>query len=172
MLKRCRDGDEAAWAAVVRDYERYVYAICVRGYGLGHADAQDVFQETFARTWTRLDRIADDAALRSWIGQVSRRLCIDRLRAAARMRPDPDVGSDLVDSRQTLEHIDRALDIHAALATLPEHYAEAIDRFFCRDQSYAQISIELGIPKGTIASRISRGLALLREPLADDLAAA
>lgn len=167
VLDRCRSGDQAAWALLVRDHERYVYAICIRGYGLSAHDAQDVFQEAFARTWGRLARIPDERALRSWLGQVTRRLCVDRLRAGGRSRPVADAGAGVADPADELQRIELALDVAAALAGLPGDFGEVLERFFGRDESYAQISAKLGIPEGTVASRISRGLARLREELAE-----
>lgn len=168
MLERCRCGDQAAWAILVREHERYVYAICTRGYGLAATDAEDVFQEAFARTWHRLARIPDERALRSWLGQVTRRLCIDRLRAGGRVRPDADAGARAADPVDELDRIELALDVQVAVGALPGDYREVLDRFFGRDQSYAQISADLGIPPGTVASRISRGLARLRDELSRD----
>jgi DNA-directed RNA polymerase specialized sigma24 family protein len=52
-----------------------VYAVCVRGFHLGRADAEDVFQEVFARVYERLDELRSDEALRPWIAQLTRRLC-------------------------------------------------------------------------------------------------
>lgn len=163
MLEHCRAGDEVAWAQLVAQHERYVYAICTRGYSLGAADAEDVFQEAFVRTWHQLDRIPDEPALRAWLGQVTRRLCIDRLRALKRTRPEADAGMDQPAPGDQLGDIERALDVHAALAGLCDEHREVLDRFFCQDHSYAQISVDLDIAMGTVASRISRGLAGLRE---------
>jgi RNA polymerase sigma-70 factor (ECF subfamily) len=64
-----------------------------------------------------------------------------------------------------LERIELALAVRAAMATLPEHCQEILDRFFAQEQSYQEISSALGIPMGTIASRISRCLTKLREQL-------
>jgi DNA-directed RNA polymerase specialized sigma24 family protein len=55
--------------------------------------------------------------------------------------------------------------VRAALAGLPAHCADVLDRFFARDESYATIGAALGIPAGTIAGRISRCLARLRNDL-------
>jgi RNA polymerase sigma-70 factor (ECF subfamily) len=55
--------------------------------------------------------------------------------------------------------------VRDALATLPEHCQEILDRFFARDESYREIADALDIPPGTIASRISRCLKKLREEL-------
>ena len=54
LLSRCRGGDEEAWRALVEHYSRYVYAIAVQGFRLAEADAEDVFQECFARVYENL----------------------------------------------------------------------------------------------------------------------
>ena len=64
-----------------------------------------------------------------------------------------------------MERLDTALELHAALALLPENCQEILDRFFAQDQSYETISSALDVPMGTIASRISRCLAKLSNNL-------
>lgn len=162
LVARCRRGDETAWAALVERFSRYVYAIATQGYRLSDADAEEVFQETFARTFQNLDRLRDDDAVRGWIGQLARRLCVDELRRKKRLEPtadDPEL--PVVDER--LAHLDEALSVHDALASLQPECRDILDRFFCQDQSYATIGDVLGLPPGTIASRISRCLGKLRE---------
>src|SRR5947207_973156 len=61
LVAACRAGDHGAWAELVERYSRYVYAIAVRAYGLAESDAEDVFQEVFARTYERLGALRDDA---------------------------------------------------------------------------------------------------------------
>src|ERR671922_650258 len=87
LVARCRAGEDEAWRELVERFSRYVYAIAVQAFGLAEHDAEDVFQEVFARTYERLGELRDDAAVRPWLGQLTRRLCIDRLRATARERP-------------------------------------------------------------------------------------
>src|SRR3954467_13823944 len=87
LVARCRSGDQQAWAELVDRFSRYVYAISVQAFRLSDADAEDVFQEVFARAYEHLDALRDDAAVRPWLAQLTRRLCIDRLRAASRERP-------------------------------------------------------------------------------------
>src|SRR5213594_4959472 len=87
LVARCRSGDQQAWADLVERFSRYVYAISVQAFRLADADAEDVFQEVFARAYEHLDGLRDDAAVRPWLGQLTRRLCIDRLRATAREKP-------------------------------------------------------------------------------------
>jgi RNA polymerase sigma factor (sigma-70 family) len=162
LVARCRTGDEAAWAELVSRFSRYVYAIIGQGFSLRAQDAEDVFQEVFARTYQHLDRLRDDEAIRPWIAQLTRRLCIDHIRARSREELT-DEQIEPADLDDTLETLEEALAVHEALAQLPEHCREILDRFFTRDESYQAIGSALGIPAGTIASRISRCLAKLRE---------
>src|SRR3954466_7995842 len=87
LVARCRAGDQQAWSELVDRFSRYVYAIAVQAFRLPETDAEDIFQEVFARAYQHLDKLRDDSAVRPWLGQLTRRLCIDRLRAVSRERP-------------------------------------------------------------------------------------
>jgi RNA polymerase sigma factor (sigma-70 family) len=163
LVARCRAGDPAAWNEFVERFSRYVYAISVQAYRLAPMDAEDVFQEVFARTYQHLGKLRDDAAIRPWLAQLTRRLCVDRLRAAAREAPAEEVEPSGAD--ETLSALDEALAVQEALRAAPEHCRDILDRFFCRDESYAAIGAALDLPAGTIGSRISRCLSKLRELL-------
>jgi RNA polymerase sigma factor (sigma-70 family) len=164
LVARCRDGDADAWRELVTRYSRYVYAIAVQAFRLAEHEADDVFQDVFARVYENLNKLRDDDALRPWIAQVARRQCINRLRGAGREQPsEQDV--EIADPDDTLERLDESLTVHEGLARLPEHCREILDRFFAQDQSYRQIGEALDLPAGTIASRISRCLKKLREDL-------
>ena len=162
LVSRCRAGDQQAWAELVERFSRYVYAISTQAFRLSDADAEDVFQEVFARAYQHLDKLRDDAAVRPWLAQLTRRLCIDRLRATARERPVAEEELAALEAAETLGLLDEALTVHEALAAAPEHCREILDRFFAQDESYKTIGEALDLPSGTIASRISRCLARLR----------
>jgi RNA polymerase sigma-70 factor (ECF subfamily) len=166
LLTRCRAGDEQAWRDLVEHYSRYVYAISVQGFRLAQHDAEDVFQECFTRVYENLAKLRDDEAFRPWLAQLTRRLCIDRMRTGGREQPAEPVEEGAVD--ETLSTLDEALSVHEALAGLSEDCREILDRFFARDESYRTIAEELDIPAGTIASRISRCLAKLRDTLTEE----
>jgi RNA polymerase sigma-70 factor (ECF subfamily) len=164
LVARCREGDDDAWRELVQRFSRYVYAIAVQAYRLAPSDAEDVFQEVFARAYEHLDKLRDDSALRPWLAQLTRRLCIDTLRSGSREQPAAeDVEPEGVDD--VIEQLDEALALHAAMRTLPEHCAEILDRFFSQDESYRTIGEALELPSGTVASRISRCLTRLRGEL-------
>jgi RNA polymerase sigma-70 factor (ECF subfamily) len=165
LVARCRAGEPNAWNELVERFSRYVYAIAVQAFRLPAQDAEDVFQEVFARVYEHLDRLRSDEAIRPWIAQLTRRLCIDRLRVSGRESPADTESLEPRDTDETLAHLDEALTVRNALESVGENCQEVLDRFFCRDESYRVIGEALGLPAGTIASRISRCLQKLRAAL-------
>lgn len=160
LVARCKGGDAAAWNELVERFSRYVYAICTQAFRLPEHDAEDVFQDVFTRVYTHLDRLRDDSAFRPWLAQLTRRACIDRLRTGSREIPAEELEpSDLDESLSTLEE---AMMVHDAMATLSDNCQDILDRFFAKDESYRTIGDALGLPAGTIASRISRCLDKLK----------
>jgi RNA polymerase sigma-70 factor (ECF subfamily) len=163
LVQRCRGGSPEAWNELVERFSRYVYAICGRGFGLAAEDAEDAFQDVFTRVYSRLDTLRDDAAIRPWIAQLTRRVCLDRIAASGHEQPFDETADEGVD--RTAEELDDAFSVREALEELGEPCHELLDRFFARDESYRTISEQLDLPSGTVASRISRCLGKLRSEL-------
>jgi RNA polymerase sigma-70 factor (ECF subfamily) len=146
----------------VERFSRYVYAIAVQAFRLSPHDAEDVFQEVFARVYQHLDRLRDDDAFRPWIAQLTRRVCIDRLRSGGRESPVDSDEFEWGSEDETLASLDEALTVRAGLDAVGDPCRDILDRFFARDESYKTIGEALDLPAGTIASRISRCLSKLR----------
>jgi RNA polymerase sigma factor (sigma-70 family) len=164
LVARCRLGDQEAWRLLVERFSRYVYAIAVQAYRLPQHEAEDVFQEVFARVYERLDQLRNDEAVRPWIGQLTRRLCVDRIRERSNVElTDEDIEPGEAD--ETLQQLEQSWMVHELLDSLSENCREILDRFFARDESYRTIGDALELPAGTIASRISRCLTRLRKEL-------
>ena len=136
LVADCLAGDQAAWNELVERYSRYVFAIATQAFRLGADDAEDVFQEVFARVFDRLRTLRDPEALRPWIAQLTRRECIDRLRANTREAPADELPEH---AENALDRIEEAFDVHVALDSLPGECRDILDRFFCRDESYRTI---------------------------------
>ena len=160
LVAGCRNGDQNAWNELVERFSRYVYAISTHAFRLSEHDAEDVFQEVFTRVYERLPSLRSDDAIRPWIGQMTRNCCLDRIRAGGREVVLEEV--DEVEANDEIAELDEAFAVRQGLANLTEECRQVLDRFFCRDESYRTIGDELGIPPGTIASRISRCLDKLR----------
>jgi len=162
LVRRCRNGEAGAWEALVERFSRYVYAIVGQAFRLRDHDAEDVFQDVFARAYERLDRLRDDESFRPWLAQLTRNACIDRLRSGSR---EEAAGDELAPAGvdEALGQLDEALAVREALGRLSPDCREILDRFFARDESYRTIGAALDLPSGTIASRISRCLERLRD---------
>jgi RNA polymerase sigma factor (sigma-70 family) len=163
LVALCRIGDGQAWDELVDRLSTLVYGIALGRFRLKRHDADDVVQEVLARTYERLGALRSDAAIRAWIGQVTYSVAVDLLRRSSREAADQPVEREL-DDRALLE-LEEDLWVEQVLEGLPARSREILDRFFVLDQSYSRISAELGVPPGTVASRISRGLERLRSEL-------
>jgi RNA polymerase sigma factor (sigma-70 family) len=162
LVQACRDGDAAAWDVLVERFSRYVYAVVVQAFRLHDDDAEDVFQDVFTKVYERLGGLRDADAFRPWLAQITRNACIDKLRAPAREATSADEVEPR-DVDESLAQLDEAIAVRDALARLSPECQEILDRFFARDESYRTIGGALGVASGTVASRISRCLAHLRD---------
>jgi RNA polymerase sigma factor (sigma-70 family) len=137
LVSRCRAGDPDAWNEFVERFSRYVYAICGRGFRLSQQDAEDVFQEVFARAFERLSELRSDEAVRPWLAQLTRRLCIDRLRLIARDTPS-DVEPDEREVDDVLAQLDEAMAVRAALDKVGDPCREILTAFSAATRAIAR----------------------------------
>ena len=114
----------------------------------------------FSAPYSHLGSLRDDEKIKPWVGQLTAPV---HRPVAVRESARSLTRTSSWRRRETIERIEEACAVQDALATLSPECREVVDRFFCRDESYRQIGDALGIPNGTIASRISRCLARLRE---------
>lgn len=163
--------DEEHIAATYRLYGAEVYRFVLRGLGDPGA-AQDVTQETFLKAWRNADSYDPSrASQRAWIFGIARNTMIDHSRAA-RARPwqsalvEPPHAQEL--AGVTPDAAQRLLDavvLEEGMRRLAEHHREAIVETHLRDRPYDEVAAELGIPVGTLRSRVFYGLRALREAL-------
>ncbi len=166
LLVRCRAGDRSAWTAVVEDHAGLVNGLLRGAYRLSAHDAEDAFQEVFTRLYLRLADLREDRALPGWIAQVTRNIAIDLIRSRRRESASDELDEGSFD--ESYEDVLEAMSVRQALQRLPDQQREMLERFFVEDQSYRTIATELSIPAGTIASRISRALVMLRDELREE----
>ena len=114
----------------------------------------------FTKAYENLSKLRADDSVRPWLAQLTRNVCIDRIRSGQREAGAEEFESAEID--ETLAGLDEALAVREALGQLSSDCREILDRFFTRDESYRTIGAALDLPAGTIASRISRCLDKLR----------
>jgi RNA polymerase sigma factor (sigma-70 family) len=169
LVARAAKGDRHAWDALVERYIPLIWSIC-RKYRLSDADAEDVGQNVWLLLMDQLGKIRDPAALPGWLATVTRRECLRVL--GAPQRPSTAgyaVGAEIIADEQsgTAEQELLAAERHAALreafAALPPSDQRLI-AVLLEDppMSYAEISVRLGIPVGSIGPTRRRCLDKLR----------
>lgn len=171
-LAACRRGDAHAFRALVECYQDRVYALCMAL--AGHADAEDLAQETFLRVHQAIGRFAPDgpATLGGWILTIARRLCHDRARGA-RLRVEVAMGDGMETAAATrtpeeaAEEANLATALYAALAALSEEQRAVFALREWDGLEYEEIAAIEGVPVGTVRSRLARAREALRAALSE-----
>ena len=165
IIQRCLEGDQAAWNEIVRLYWRRVFNIAYKFVGR-HDQAEDLTQDVFLRLFKSLDTFDRRANFQTWLISVSRNLCIDHYRSVRKEREtinrdvDPADLSPAAPTRSpqaALELQDRVRLLRLALDTLAPTLRTAVMLRDIRELSYQEIADRLGLPEGTVKSRINRG---------------
>ena len=177
IVRRCMDGDSSAWAELVRAQHRRVYGICYRFTG-NPADAEDLTQDVFLKIYSNLASFdTGRGSLQVWITSLTRNLLVDNFRRTRNLRATYSL-DDGWESADEFKPIDRltargrsphesaasnelAKMVQEALARVPVDLREAVILRDLQDMDYKEIACVLGIPEGTVKSRISRGRAEL-----------
>jgi RNA polymerase sigma-70 factor (ECF subfamily) len=165
LLQRCRQGDEAAWRELVHRHTRRVFNLAYRFVGRVD-EAEDLTQEIFVKVYQSLGRYrADEGAFTTWLTTVARNQAIDnyRRRREERLRRNPDAEVlDHISSPEegpllSLEREERVQLVHRGLRALPPDLREPIVLCDLQGLPYEEAASVLGIPLGTVKSRINRG---------------
>ena len=173
LLARVRRGDEAAFEALVRLYEKRIYTLCFRMCGSAQ-DAEEAAQDTFLALWRGAAGFREEAALSTWLYRLAANASVDLLRRRKRRAPslsldDEAAFSDVADAspppQEEAERRETRRLLQAGLLALPELYREIILLREVEDLSYAEIASITSLELGTVKSRISRGRQLLRNYL-------
>lgn len=169
LIARCLRKEAAAWEAIVVRYRRKVFHIAYKFTGK-HDEAEDLTQEIFMKIFRSLEKFNQDADFSTWLSSVARNYCIDHYRASKREREvlvEDLVAFDLAPAssgnpHRALEDRDRRSFLRKGLELLPDKLREAVVLRDLQGLSYQEMADRLGLPEGTVKSRINRG----REELA------
>jgi RNA polymerase sigma-70 factor (ECF subfamily) len=184
LLEATRTGDETAFQELVRRYRHqitnYVYRMLE-----DYDRAADLAQETFVRVYVNAERYQATYSFSTYIYRIAHNLAISELRQRKRRRNVPlptffsdkdneEVEVEIPDQRQVPAETvmisdQRRKAVARAISSLPEKYRDALVLCDLEEKSYEEISEILGLPTGTVKSRINRARNLLKEKLRDYL---
>ena len=158
-------GDQEAWDAVVRQNLRKVFNVAYKFVGK-HEEAEDLTQDIFLKIFKALGTFDRRANFQTWIISISRNLCIDHYRSVRKERQtiarEVDTG-DLQPASpdrgpyQAAENQDLRSMLRQGLQALPTTLRTAVVLRDLQELSYQEIADQLGLPEGTVKSRINRG---------------
>ncbi len=154
------------WEEVARHYGRFIYTVAYRLAG-NHDDAQDLVQEVLVRVQRGLATYRP-GSMEGWLSRITTNAFLDEVRRRKRRPADslPDeidrlpVGTPSADEALARESLPD--HVQAALQRLPEEYRVAVILCDIVGMSYYEIAESVGIPVGTVRSRIHRGRSMLR----------
>lgn len=167
LIERYLAGDAAAFADLMQAHEDRVFGICLRMLRDREA-ALDATQETFITVLRKVDRFAGRSAFSTWLYRVAVNTCYDLARRTTRRATVPlPEGSDPADPAavSAMETVELRPDVERALADLPAEYRAAVVLADLQGLGLDTVAEVLGIPVGTVKSRVFRGRRLLAESL-------
>jgi RNA polymerase sigma-70 factor (ECF subfamily) len=165
LLRRCREGDQAAWRDLVSEHGRKVFNLAYRFVGRVD-EAEDVTQEIFVKVYRSLDRFQPSyGSFPAWLMTVARHHAIDRYRRRRderhRVADDPAalaaVPAQDEGPLKILEREERKRLVHRGLRSLPLTLREPLILCDLEGLSHEDAAASLEIPVGTVKSRLNRG---------------
>ena len=178
LLTAVRRGDQSAWRTLVERHEGAVAAVVIGMLGDGD-EADDVGQETFIRFYRSLDSFRGEASLKTWLQRIATNLSLDALKRRKRGlrrfidlddadESTPQLQSDGAAQQTARTNVEL---VRAAVATLPDKHRPVVVLRMIEGYSTRETAEMLGIPEGTVLSRLSRAMEQLKrqlEPLVRD----
>jgi len=172
LIRRCKSGDKEAFAGLVQRYAgaaRGAAYLIVRNYD----DALDAMQDAFILAWRNMSHFNDGAPFYPWFARILHNVCISMLRKK-RPRTNADEGalanprSKEIDPVLLAERNERKDRLWKAILGLPDIHREAIVLYHMQNLSYKEMAETLGVPIGTIMSRLYNARDALRRALKDE----
>jgi len=178
LVLAAREGSQEAFRTIVERYSPRLYDVVLR-IVRERADAEEVVQETFFRAWRNLGRFQFDSALFTWLYRIAVNAAVDLAKKRKRRQQlSLDAGEtplheglpgDEPAPSAALERDEAVAWVRAAVDALPEPFQSILVLREYGDLSYEQLSEVLGVPKGTVESRLFRARLRMREWLLEKL---
>lgn len=167
VVTRCLAGDDSAWEELLRSHSRKVYNLCYRFTGRT-SEAEDLTQEVFIKIFQTLRTYdAAQGSFPTWLHRVARNHLVDHYRRTHKDRVTSSLEDETAGVEQKpspeehplarLEARERQELLQAALDRLSPDMREAVVLRDFQDLDYVEIAQVLGVPEGTVKSRINRG---------------
>ncbi|MEO8673677.1 MAG: RNA polymerase sigma factor [Tahibacter sp.] len=167
LVVRCQLGEALAFNDLIAHWHGPLSSY-VQRQSLNETTAADVVQDIWLRVFRSISSLRDGRNLRAWLFGIARRAWMDHLRGryAAPMGAEIDIDTEpsLVTSGEEEVQFDREF-VHKTLARLPSVEREVLILFYLEELTQQEIAQVIGVPMGTVKSRLFRARALCREEI-------
>ncbi len=154
-LSAAKDGDLDAFESLVRAHTGAVYAHALRFFG-DTTVAEDVTQEVWIKVYRSLATFDERARFSTWLYRITRNTCLDTVRAG-KHRPVPvEVFDTIALPGDLADEVALTTSVEAAMATLQPEDRDAFSAVALFGLTYAEAASQLGVPTGTVKSRVFR----------------
>jgi RNA polymerase sigma-70 factor (ECF subfamily) len=160
LVTRCQRGDRNAFGEIVSLWERSLFYY-LRRIAPSEADTWDILQETWLKVFRSIGSLRDPRTLPAFLYTTARHVAINRLKI--RDEPSPAIQEEQAAGNCAFIAFDDAEQVHHALDQLPLPQREALTLYFLEDLSIDDISSVLGVPVGTVKSRLHYGKQAIRK---------
>jgi RNA polymerase sigma-70 factor (ECF subfamily) len=166
MIERIgQNQDREAFSALFAHFSPFLKAFLIKSGGVTPENAEELVQETMIKVWRKAPTFsASQASASTWIYTIARNTRIDWLRKQNRQNPDELHAEDVYDEREdptpysSLVQIRNKKHINEQLGKLPDEQAEVLKLMYFQGKSGQQVADTLGLPLGTVKSRIRLAL--------------
>jgi RNA polymerase sigma-70 factor (ECF subfamily) len=186
LVRRCRQGDQAAFRSLVERYQKKAFAQAL-GMLKDKDEAMDVAQEAFVKVYRYLDHFKGDSSFYTWLYRIVANLCVDRLRRKSSAQSPDNVEFDEKMNQEEMAtagilatklgtnpqkaalRAELAEKMEKALDQIPEKHREILVLRELEGMSYEDLARVLKIPKGTVMSRLFHARAKMQSLLTEYL---
>jgi RNA polymerase sigma-70 factor, ECF subfamily len=167
LVRRCLAGDDRSWEQLVNLYMRRIYNLCYRFTG-NIAEAEDLTQEVFVKVFRTLNTFdPGQGQFATWLNRITRNHLVDHYRRRSRDRTTSSLDDEEAalepragpasDPTVRIEAREQADLLQTGLSRLSPDMREVVILRDLQDMDYVEIAQVLGVPEGTVKSRLNRG---------------
>lgn len=172
LVERVKIGDTRAFWDLMSIYEEMIFRFCYRKLLVKEA-AEDAAQKAFDKAFDKIRDLRDNEKFKTWLFSIARNICIDELRRINKLvdLPGDNGVNSMPNGKESPEEIlgkeQRKKMVKEEVGRLGDIYKDVVLLVHYEELSYEEAAEVLGIPVGTVRSRLSRGMEELKERLKD-----
>ncbi len=169
LIRRVAGGDDSAFELIYRNFEQSVYRFALKKLN-DPFEAADILHDVFLEVWRNAGRFEERGSVKSWIFAIAHSKVIGVFRKRAKVKladEELELVDESPDGERSLLSSEYGVLVRRCLAALKPDHRTVVELAFFEDMSYQEIASVVGIPEGTVKSRVFHAKQLLLHCLED-----